>query len=55
MVIPVSTKSISPKQKYPPIIESYVCIVKIFVFISEERPMNVLISFGIFTSPKESK
>ena len=40
-----SIKPINPIQKYPHIIESYACILKIFV----------LISFGICSTPKESK
>ena len=49
-----------PKQKiqykkYPHIIESYACILKIFVVIEKERLMNALISFGICYTSKESK
>ena len=32
-VFPASIKSINPIQKYPHIIESYACILKIFVFM----------------------
>ena len=53
-VFPASIKSINPIQKYPHIIESYACILKIFVFMFL-LPINVLISFGIFSTPKESK
>ena len=34
-VIPASIKSINPTQKYPHIIESYACILNIFVIISD--------------------
>ena len=53
-VFPASIKSINPIQKYPHIIESYACILKIFVFMFL-LPINVLISFGICYTPKESK
>ena len=53
-VFPASIKSINPIQKYPHIIESYACILKIFVFMFL-LPINVLISFGICSTPKESK
>ena len=52
---PESIKSINPIQKYPNIIESYACILKIFVVIDKERFINSLISFGICSTPKESK
>ena len=42
-------------QKYPHIIESYACILKIIVFIDKEQSINALISFGICSRPKESK
>ena len=54
-VFPASMKSINPIQKYPHIIESYACILKIFVVIDKERSINALISFGICSTPKESK
>ena len=41
-------------QKYPQIIESYACILKILVF-RFLLSINVLISFGIYSTPKESK
>ena len=50
-----SIKSINPIQKYPHIIESYACILKIFVVIDKKRLINGLISFGICSTPKESK
>ena len=53
-VFPASIKSINPIQKYPNTIESYACILKIFAFMFL-LPINVLISFGIFSTPKESK
>ena len=53
-VFPASMKSINPIQKYLHIIESYACILKIFVFMFL-LPINVLISFGICSNPKESK
>ena len=52
-VFPASIKSIKPIQKYLHIIESYACILKIFV-IGKERLINALISFGICSTPKES-
>ena len=49
-------------QKYPHIIESYSCIMKIFVFMylfckaeDEGQSINVLISLGICSTPKELK
>ena len=53
-VFPASIKSINPIQKYLHIIESYACILKIFVFMFL-LPINVLISFGICSTPKLSK
>ena len=57
-VFPASIKSINPIEKYPHIIESYPCILKIFVvkvLFCRGRLMNALISFGICSTPKESK
>ena len=54
-VFPLSTKSIKPTQKYPHIIEPYACILNIFVVMDKERPINVLISFRICSTPKLSK
>ena len=54
-VFPASIKSINPIQKYPHIIESYACILKMFVFIDGGRAINNLISFGICYTLKESK
>ena len=51
-VFPASIKSINPIQKYLHIIESYNCILKIFVFMFL-LPINVQISFGICSTPKE--
>ena len=48
-------KSIKPLQKYSHIIESYACILKMFVVIDKKRPINALISLGICSTPKESK
>ena len=42
-------------QKYPHIIESYACILKIFAAIDKEQSINSLISFGICSTPKLSK
>ena len=53
-VFPTSIKSINLIHKYLHIIESYACILKIFVFMFL-LPINVLISFGICSTPKESK
>ena len=54
-VFPASIKSIKSIQKYPHIIESYACILKVFVAMDEERPINALISLGMCSTPKESK
>ena len=54
-VFPASIKAIKPIQKYPHIIEPYAFILKIFVVIDKERPINALISFGICSTPKLSK
>ena len=54
-VFPASIKSINPIQKYPHIIESYACILKIFVVIDKERSINALISLGICYTPKLPK
>ena len=51
-VFPSSIKSINPIQKYQHIIESYACILKIFVVMDKERPINALISLGICYTPK---
>ena len=53
-VFPASIKSINPIQKYPHIIESYACILKIFVSMFL-LPIIVLISFGIYSTLKLSK
>ena len=53
-VFPTSIKSIKPIQKYPHIIESYACVLKIFVAMDKEWSINVLISFGICSTPKLS-
>ena len=54
-VFPACIKSINPIQKYPHIIESYACILKMVVVMDKERSINALISFGICSTPKESK
>ena len=61
-VFPLNIKPINPIQKYPHITESYACTLKIFVLMflfgkAEEkgRLINVLISFGICSFPKELK
>ena len=53
-VFPFNIKSINPIQKYPHITESYACILKMFVLMFLLL-INVLISFGICSTPKESK
>ena len=53
-VFPASIKLINQIQKYPHIIESYACILKIFV-VMFLLSINVLISFGIWSTLKESK
>ena len=55
MIFPLSINSIKPIQKYPHITESYACILKMFVVMDKERPINALISSGISSTPKESK
>ena len=52
--LPLSIKSINLKQKYPHITESCDCILNVFVFIFL-FVKNVLISFGIYSTPKPSK
>ena len=52
-VFSLCIKSINPIQKYPHITESYACILKMFVAIDKERPINVFISLGIYSTPKE--
>ena len=57
-LLPLSIKSINAIQKYPHIIESYACILKIFVLIflfCEGRLINFIISLGICSTPKLSK
>ena len=46
-LLSLSIKSINPIQKYPHMIESYVCILNIFVSMFL-LPINILISFRIF-------
>ena len=53
-VFPLNIKSINPIQKYPHITESYACILEMFVLMFLLL-INVLISFGIRSTPKESK
>ena len=53
-VFPANIKSKNLIQKYPHIIESYACILKIFAFMFL-LPINVIISFGICSIPKEPK
>ena len=53
-IFPASMKSINPIKKYPHIIESYACILKIFGFMFLLL-INVLISFGICYALKELK
>ena len=52
--LPVNIKSINPIQKYPHVIEWYAFILQIFVMIFL-FPMNFVISFGIYSTPKLSK
>ena len=54
-VFPASIKLIYPVQKYQHIIESYTCMLKIFVVIDKEQSVNCLISFGICSTAKLSK
>ena len=50
----LNIKSINSIQKYPHIIEPYACILKMFVLMFLLL-INVLISFGICSTPKWSK
>ena len=52
-VFPASIKLTKPVQKYLHIIESYACTLKIFVLMSLLL-INVFISLGIYSTPKES-
>ena len=52
--MPASIKSINPIQKYPHISESYARILKIFA-TTINLSTNILISFGICSTPKLSK
>ena len=54
-VFPASIKSINPIQKYSHIIESYACILKIFVVMDKEQSINAVISSGMCSTTKESK
>ena len=53
-VFPLNIKSINPMQKYVPVTESYTCILKMFVLMFLFL-INALVSFGICSTPKESK
>ena len=53
-VFPLNIKSINPIQKYAHITESFACILKMFVLMFLLL-INILISFGICSTPKESK
>ena len=44
--LPLKIKSINPIQKYPLIIESHACILKVFV-VMFSLPIKFLISFGM--------
>ena len=54
-VFTLSIKSIKPIQNYPHITESFAGIVKMFIVIDKEWPINVLISWGICSTPILSK
>ena len=54
-VFAAGIKSINPIQKYPHIIVSYACILKILVVIDKGKSINALIYFGICSTPKEPK
>ena len=53
-VLPAIIKSINLIQKYPHIIESHACILKIFA-TTKTLSINVLTSFGIYSTPKLAK
>ena len=54
-VFPERIKPIKPIQKYPRIIESYACILKIFVVMFLLLLINALISLGISYNQKNRK
>ena len=49
-----SIKSVNPIQKYQHIIESHGCTLNIFATIID-LSINILVSFGIYSTPKLSK
>ena len=49
-VLPASIKSINPIEKYPHIIESYACILKIFA-VTIDLSINISITFEICSIP----
>ena len=53
-LLPLSIRSIKATQKYPHIIDSFACILKIFVFMFL-FPIRFMISFGMCLTPKLSK
>ena len=53
-LLPFNIKSINPIRKSLHIIESYVCILKIFV-VRFLLPVDFLVSLGIYSTPKLSK
>ena len=53
-VLSLSIKSINPIEKHPHVIESYACILKIFV-TTKDLSINILIYFGMCSTPKLSK
>ena len=53
-VLSASIKSVNPIQKYQHIIESHGCTLNIFATIID-LSINILVSFGIYSTPKLSK
>ena len=54
-LLPLRMKSINPIQKYPHITESYACRLKMFPMIIFLLLINLLMSFGMCSTPKLSK
>ena len=51
-VFSLNIKLMKPIQKHPHVIESYAFILKIFVSMDKEWPINAVIYFGICPTPK---
>ena len=53
-LLSLSIKSLNPIEKYPQLVQSFVCILKVFVKIVD-LSINFMTSFGICSTPKLSK